>query len=83
VTLEENSAPIEVWLTQPDLSIIGRVVFNDETVSGLDVGCLSMGGAQREVTGWLISQGYEPADRWRAEDLRGRETMRSFRRPVP
>jgi hypothetical protein len=83
VNLGENSAPIEVWLTWPRVSINCLVVFSDETVRRLDVCCLSMGGAQREVTGLLISEGYEPAGSWKTEDDRGRETMRPFRRPAP
>ena len=82
MTLEENSKPVEVWLTWPQVSIAGRVVFSDETVSHLDVCCLSMGGAQREITGLLISKGYEPTGPWTTEDGHGRETMRRFRRPA-
>ena len=79
--LEANNGPIEVWLTQDNMEITCRIVFNDETTDELDVDSLSMRGAQREMTGWLIGQGYEPVGRWAKEDDRGYETMRRFRRP--
>jgi hypothetical protein len=80
MTLETNSGPIEVWLTQDNMEISCRIVFNDETVTEPDVRSISMRGAQREVTGWLISVGYEPVARWVVEDDHGFETMRRFRR---
>jgi hypothetical protein len=82
VTLETNRAPLEVWLSKDNLEITCRVVFNDESATELEVGSLSMRGAQREITGWLIGQGYEPVGRWSIEDQHGFETMRHFRRPL-
>ena len=80
-TLENNTKPIEVWLSQPNMEITCRVIFEDETGTELPVDSLSMRGAQREMTSWLIGQGYEPVGRWSAEDENGAETMRQFRRP--
>jgi hypothetical protein len=82
MTLDQNRKPIEVWLTQDNLEMSCRIVFNDETITEPDVRSVSMRGAQREVTGWLISQGYEPAGRWQLEDEYGFEAMRLFRRPA-
>jgi hypothetical protein len=81
-TLQDNAQPIEVWLSQPNIQVTCRIVFSDETAIEMQVTSLSMRGAQREVTSWLIAQGYEPAGRWSAEDKAARETMRHFRRPV-
>jgi hypothetical protein len=39
-------------------------VVHDESTEILDVGAFSMRGAQREIIGYLISQGYEPLCRW-------------------
>jgi hypothetical protein len=79
--LQQNSGPVEVWLSKRNLSITCRVVFEDEAVKQLDVRSLSMRGAQREITGLLITVGYEPVGRWSIEDDDGLETMRHFRRP--
>lgn len=42
-----------------------------------------MRGAQREITGYLISQGFEPAGRWESAQVDGNgdeiETVRKFR----
>ena len=40
------------------------MVHEDETTSKLDVDSLSMRGAQREITGHFLHEGYEPAGRW-------------------
>ena len=82
-TVRDNTRPIEVWLSQPNIEITCRIVFEDETSVEGPAGSLSMRGAQREVTSWLLGEGYEPAGRWTIQDEEGRETMRVFRRPVP
>ena len=63
----DASRPIEVWLSQPNIEITCSVVFEDESTTTLDIDSLSMRGAQREITGWLISQGYRPVGRWEDE----------------
>jgi hypothetical protein len=56
------------------------IAYEDEsTDEGLKISSLSMRGAQREITGYLIATGYEPAGRWSTEDEDGRETLRQFR----
>jgi len=86
MTITKNAGPIEVWLRKADrgLSINCTVVHDDESTDTLDVDSLSMRGAQREMTGALIREGYEPAGRWETErehdDEGPVETVRSFRR---
>ena len=41
----------------------------DESSECFDLGAFSMRGAQPEVTGYLVSQGYEPSGRWEAQKL--------------
>lgn len=64
-----KTQPIEVWLSQPNLQVSCRAVYEDERTATLDVDALSMRGAQREVTGFLIERGYTPAGRWEIERL--------------
>ncbi len=70
---EAKQKRIEVWLTKVnDFRITCREVFEDETTSDWDVDAVrsvSMRGAQREVTGYYIREGYEPVDRWTAEEI--------------
>jgi hypothetical protein len=60
-------SPIEVWLSQANTEITCTVVLEDERTSTLDVTSLSMRGAQREITGYLIGHGYTPVGRWEVE----------------
>ncbi len=59
--------PIEVWLTQANMQITCRIIHEDESVDHLNIDSLLMRGAQREVTGYLITQDYIPVGRWEAE----------------
>jgi hypothetical protein len=80
--LLDATQPIEVWLTKKNIEVTCRVVFEDESDSELDVDSLSMRGAQREITAWLIREGYDPAGRWEvtAADEDGTiEAVRHFR----
>ena len=83
MTIEDNTSPIEVWLSQPNIQVTCRIVFEDESATELNVDSLSMRGAQREMTSYLIGKGYEAAGRWSTEDEDGRETVRQFRRTGP
>jgi hypothetical protein len=67
--IDEYRGPIEVILTQrpSGYGVSCMVVDSDETTTTLDVDALSIRGAEREMTGWLIAQGWKPADRWRTE----------------
>jgi hypothetical protein len=82
MTVKDSASPIEIWLSKRNLSITCRLVFDNEAAVEVQVSSLSMRGAQREITGRLIAEGYEPVGRWSIEDDQGFETMRVFRRPV-
>ena len=81
--LSGKPGPIEVWLSQDNMQVTCRIVHQDETTSEYDIKSLSLRGAQREITGWLISQGYQPAGRWTAETTDGREVVESSRQFKP
>lgn len=79
------ASPIEVWLSQKNMQVSCTVVYEDESTEGLDVDSLSLRGAQREMTGWLISHGYKPVGRWETEHEDGNgwgETSRKFKANV-
>lgn len=80
----ESGGPVEIWLTQQGngMQIACMMVEDDESTRAIDVKAWSMRGAQREVTGWLRRQGYEPAGRWLPEGSKGLETVRQFRKPA-
>jgi hypothetical protein len=76
------SGPVEVWLTQRNIEITCMIVFEDESADNPSVESLSMRGAQREMTSYLLAHGYEPAGRWETEtgeEGGGTETVRRFR----
>jgi hypothetical protein len=62
------------------------VVREDESTDSLDVDSLSMRGAMREITGYLLSQGYKPNGRWSAEVMSKEgdtlEAVRAFKPPA-
>ena len=62
-----KTQPIEVWLSQRNFEVTGWVVYESERTDHLKIESLSVRGAQREVTGFLIQQGYAPAGRWEIE----------------
>ena len=72
--------PIEVWLTQRNMEVVCLLVREDESAYHPSVDSLSMRGAQREITGWLVDQGYEPVGRWEyAPDTFNGECSRHFK----
>lgn len=79
----EKPSPIEVWLTQQNMAVACNVVHEDETTREYGVDSLSMRGAQREITGYLLGEGYEPVGRWEIEardtDTTPIETVRRFK----
>jgi len=86
---EKKPSPIEVWLSQRNMLITCRVVHEDESTRELEVDSISMRGAQREMTGFFVNQGYQPIGRWEdetAEEDRGGnpfvETVRKFKLDV-
>jgi len=77
-----KTGPIEVWLTRNNLAVTCRAVHEDESTDEYEVDSLSMRGAQREITGFLIRQGYNPVGRWSVQHDGGdgaSETSRAFR----
>jgi hypothetical protein len=84
MSIVKGTGPIEVWLRQSNMQITGMLVGEDERTEDVEIDSLSIRGAEREVTGWLIDHGYEPAGRWlmRNEEYgEPREVSRKFRRP--
>ena len=64
-----TAGPCEVWLSLSDAGFGVRcgVVFEDETDITLDVDALSIRGAEREMTAWLIGKSYKAVGRWATE----------------
>jgi hypothetical protein len=54
-------------LSQKNIEITGTLVFEDESIIYPAVKSVSMRGAQREITGMLVANGYVPAGRWTEE----------------
>jgi hypothetical protein len=81
-TITDKAGPIEVWLSQDKKTVTCRVVYEDESTEHFNVESLSMRGAQREITGWLIREGYKPDGRWtaEAEDSSTNEELETWRR---
>lgn len=67
LSVNHHSSPIEVWLSQQNMSITCTVVYEDETIEEMDVDSLSVRGAEREISAFLIKEGYAPMGRWRTE----------------
>jgi len=76
-------SPIEVWLRQRNIQVTCTVVREDETTYELDVDSLSMRGAQREITGWFLNEGYVAVGRWESDGddpaMQAREAVRRFK----
>jgi hypothetical protein len=77
-------SPIEVWLSRANTGFTCTVVLENEKTSTLDVNSLSMRGAQREITGYLIERGYTPVGDWEVEAASddgngGKDTVESSR----
>jgi hypothetical protein len=84
--MAKPDGPIEVFLSQRNMKVYCTVAYEDEHTDQLEVEALSIRGAQREMTGWFIAQGYKPVGRWESEqteftpegDERAVETSRRF-----
>jgi hypothetical protein len=79
----DKPSPIEVVLTQSNMEVQCLLVHEDESIDHLSINSLSMRGAQREITGSLIADGYAPVGRWEVEardgDEEAVETIRRFK----
>ncbi len=62
--MSKQPSPLTVWLIDTNRGAICRVVRPDESSYEVDTESKSLLGAQQEITGFLISQGYWPADDW-------------------
>jgi hypothetical protein len=74
----DADGPIEVWLSQKNMAVTCRVVFEDESVGHLEVDSLSLRGAEREMTGFFLAEGLKPVGRWQTEDEDDHEAWRRF-----
>jgi hypothetical protein len=76
----DRPSPIEVWLRKANIQVTCTVVREDESTQELSVDSLSMRGAEREMTGHFIRQGYTPVGRWETTAGNGvLEVMRIFK----
>lgn len=81
--------PIEVWLRQGSLEVTCIIVYQDETTELMGIQSLSLLGAQREVTGWLVDgspsgrRKYTPVGRWDVTYQDHGEPLESMRRFRP
>jgi len=85
---EQEAKSVEIWLTldEDGSGVYGRMYFDDETTRPIPVRARSIGGAEREVTAWLIGQGYEAVSYWNVEagdDELVTESSRTFRGAAP
>ena len=60
-------APIEVWLRHAGSRVLCAIVNPDESVYPHEIASPSLRGAQREVGGWLIGEGFWPDGLWTVE----------------
>src|SRR5258705_14007 len=65
---------------KPPISCL--LVHTDETTGSRDLAAVSMPGAQREITGQLIGEGYRPDGPWVDIDPAAPEAMRKFQSPT-
>ena len=79
ISAVNKPSPIEVWLSQANMTVTCTVVREDESTEQLAVDSLSMRGAQREITGYLIGLGYSPVGRWEAAEPETPEVSRQFK----
>jgi len=78
-TVETTTKPIEVRLSRPQLEITCRIVLPDGTAIAVGIDALSLRGAQREMTAWLVEQGCEPVGPWSTQDEDDRLATLTFR----
>lgn len=77
-TASQGPVVAEVWLMGAKPPISCLLVHTDETTANRDLAAVSMLGAQREVTGQLIGEGYRPDGPWVDVDPAAPEAMRKF-----
>lgn len=79
------SGSVEIWLRQDHLQVVCSIVNPDESMYRHGIEALSLRGAQREITGFLIGCGFRPEGGWTVEAKSERgvaaETWRRFKPP--
>lgn len=67
----------QVWLTRPDGKLKCKVTFDNSTYADYEIKSQSLRGAEREITGWMIKQGFRPSGDWQGT-LQTGTTIRQF-----
>jgi hypothetical protein len=80
-TKERRPQALQAVLSRKNLEITCTLIFEDESVSYPHPESLSIRGAQREITGRLVSHGYVPAGRWSEEPEEDEDGYREWTRP--
>jgi hypothetical protein len=63
-TKDRRPQALQAVLSRKNLEITCTLVFEDESVSYPQPRSMSVRGAQREITGLLVKNGYTPVGRW-------------------
>ena len=79
-TKNRRPQALQAVLTRKNIEITCMLVFEDESVSYPQPRSVSVRGAQREITGLLVSKGYIPAGRW-SEETEDEDGYREWTRP--
>jgi hypothetical protein len=81
----QHTKRVEAWLSKTPDSLKAWVVDETERRREVHLDSLSLMGAQRELSGWLVENGFEPLQRWSYQDPPGgprqdfQECVRHFR----
>jgi hypothetical protein len=78
-----KSGPVEIWLRQDSMRVVCSIVNPDESTYGHGIDSLSLRGAQREITGFLIGNGFRPEGGWTVEAISERGAAEVWRRFAP
>lgn len=79
-TVVTEAETVEVWVRETREGVFCMVVKEDERTDDLDVYAHTVEGAAREITGYFMSQGYEPVGGWEWKNDFGNERVRTFKR---
>lgn len=80
-TKERRPQALQAILTRKNIEITCTLIFEDESASYPGVQSVSIRGAQREITGWLVEHGYAPAGRWSDEAVEDADGYFEWVRP--
>ena len=65
--MNSTSSGVEIWLRLDGLRVVCNIVNADESTYRREIDSLSLRGAQREVSGFLVGNGYRPEHDWTVE----------------